>query len=269
LAQALGSLAAMLALHLLLLAEAALPQFLQDDDHDIARHLHDHDAHGGKPCGEEWCPCGCEKDEADHPFTIDCAGTQAIRDAGVTIQGCGTPSEANCKGKLEAGDNTCQTAFFILQAHHDYCDHDTLTTAEEVLVHDWEAHCIQCKIHRKHDANLEMCPKVVCSEPAAAEEAFAVLNSTCTKGETGSCCGDALTRGAFATIIAYHDLCDHDDIPHEVEEAVHDFEHPCEDHMCNFEGPDYDGTACPSDSSSAMVNVVLAAGAFLLTSDYL
>ena len=38
-----------------------------------------------------------------------------------------------------------------------------------------------------------------------------------------------------------------------VEEAVHDFEHPCEDHMCNFEGPDYDGTACPSDSSSAMV----------------
>lgn len=250
------------AVALLLLAEAAFPRSLQDDH---AGHDHSHDAH--MPCcgGECWCDCGCEKDEEDHPFTIDCSATQAIRDAGVIMGGCGTPSEANCRDKLEAGNNTCQTAFFVLQAHHDYCDHDTLTTAEEEIVHDWEAHCINCKIHRQYDANLEMCPTIDCKDPAPAETAFQTLNSTCTPGATGSCCGDELTIGAFATIIAYHDLCSHDDVPHNVELAVHDFEHSCEDHMCNFEKEGYDGTACPGESSSTIANVVIALGALALS----
>ena len=38
---------------------------------------------------------------------------------------------------------------------------------------------------------------------------------------------------------------------------MHDFEHACEDHMCNFEDADYRGDVCPEeggvDSSSALV----------------
>ena len=30
--------------------------------------------------------CGCEKDEPDHPFTIDCTNAQAIRDATLVLE---------------------------------------------------------------------------------------------------------------------------------------------------------------------------------------
>ena len=35
----------------------------------------------------------------------------------------------------------CAQAFYILQAHHDYCPDDTLTRDEEVLFRDWESKC--------------------------------------------------------------------------------------------------------------------------------
>merc|ERR1711924_267526 len=57
----------------------------------------------------------------------------------------------------------------------------------------------------------------------------------------------AVTQGAFHTILVYHDICDHDAVPHEVELAVHDYEHSCASHMCNDVEPGYDGTICPED----------------------
>jgi len=214
----------------------------QDHDH---HHAHGHGA----------ASCGCEKGEADHPFKINCKDADTIRAAAKTIkEDCGEPSEANCKGKLAAGDAKCVTAFFVLQAHHDYCDHDTLLTEEEKFLHDWEAYCIQCQIFRGHDKDLETCPMVDCEKPKAATDAKDLLVAKCTKdtgdgleaGE-GSCCTTDETKLAFRTVIAYHDLCAHDDIPQGVEEAVHDYEHACEKYMCNVVKSGYDGTKCEDD----------------------
>jgi len=213
-----------------------------DDGHDH-HHAHGHGA----------ASCGCEKDEPDHPFAMDCSDTDAIRKAGTDLKDCGTASEEACKGALAAGNPKCQTAFFILQSHHDYCDHDTLTSEEEMLVHDWEGSCIQCAVYRGHSATLDNCPVVDCETAKPAEDAHALLDAECAdaKGKETGCCTTADQKVAFQTMIAYHDLCAHDDIPLGVEEAVHDYEHACEDYMCNIVKTGYDGTKCEDDYADA------------------
>ena len=59
-------------LHLLALALAPRHR-LSDDDHELAH------AHGN-------ALCGCEKDQADHPFVIDCSDAQTIRDATIILE---------------------------------------------------------------------------------------------------------------------------------------------------------------------------------------
>ena len=80
---------------------------------------HDHGLdHGGSRAS-----CGCESQEADHPFAINCTDAAT----GATLAACngGVPAASACEDAV-ATDPTCQIAFFILSAHHDHCPHDTL-----------------------------------------------------------------------------------------------------------------------------------------------
>lgn len=67
--------------------------------------------------------------------------------------------------------------------------------------------------------------------------------------DAGSCCTTAEQRGAWKQIVAYHDLCDHDDVPEFVEVGFHDYEESCELYFCNAVPSGYDGTICPSPPS--------------------
>ena len=92
------------------------------------------------------------------------------------------------------------------------------TTAEESLFHDWEDVCLGCSIARQYDPDLAACPVVDCSNTSAAEVGHAILAASCTPG--GSCCQTTETQEAFHVMMAYHDVCDHDDVPQYVEVAV-------------------------------------------------
>ena len=92
------------------------------------------------------------------------------------------------------------------------------TTAEESLFHDWESYCLGCAITRQYDPALSACPVIDCSNTTAAETNHAILAAACTAG--GACCFDAATQDAFHVMMAYHDACDHDDVPQYVEVAV-------------------------------------------------
>ena len=138
----------------------------------------------------------------------------------------------------------CKIAFYVIQAHHDFCPHDTLLPSHETALHDWEAYCNGCEIQRPYDANLPMCPAVDCSNAAPALAALQTLTTSCTGAE---CCGDAATQEAFQLIYTYHEDCDHDDVPQEVEQGLHAYEHACEDHLCNTVNASYDGTVCVPD----------------------
>ena len=61
----------------------------------------------------------------------------------------------------------------------------------------------------------------------------------------GTCCIDSAQKGAWKQVVAYHDLCEHDQVPEEIEKGFHDYEASCEDHFCNLIGPDVDQTKCP------------------------
>lgn len=91
-----------------------------------------------------------------------------------------------------------------------------------------------------------------------------------------NCCLNEDQQAAYRIIYAYHAVCDHDDIPSEIEKGIHDFEHACEDHECNTVGPDYDAKVCPSpdgkvsdsesdtSSSTLAVSVAVPVGCVLL-----
>merc|ERR1712178_491312 len=100
----------------------------------------------------------------------------------------GQANQANCKDALEAGNPACQIAFFMIQSHHDYCPHDTLTYEEEEAMHDWEDYCLRCEISRGYDSNLGDCPSIDCTDTNDAEAVYDLLNAECTKGSSGSCC---------------------------------------------------------------------------------
>ena len=90
-----------------------------------------------------------------------------------------------CKIHADAnGLKVCQQAFMIIQAHHDYCPHDTLTRYEEELFHEWESKCNGCSIVRKYDATLKNCPVIDCTDTTVAELGYEHLNSTCIKPDT-------------------------------------------------------------------------------------
>ena len=363
--------------------------------------------------------------------------------------------EYNCKVDADSnGLKVCQQAFLIIQAHHDYCEHDTLTTYEEELFHEWESKCFGCNIKRKYNATLNACPMIDCSDTSVAELGYQQLQSTCvaadttyafefagvfdtpgntytwvsqaatanaslpsgyqyadaemmivaiamdsniksalhaqkdtadqlmqsacsttitascTPGDTsctmptlrpvangvcrtitfpadtakdfmatidttgvahvafftahlpteferdthyfmstdlatdiepanilgaaashdhgrrlsatplineryshrrlanpGTCCTTNLQRGAWKQVVAYHDLCAHDEVPSYIEVGFHDYEASCEDYFCNLVGPDVDQTVCqyapPSPPSSPPVEEGVAAGAVI------
>ena len=92
--------------------------------------------------------------------------------------------EYNCRFLKNGDVKTCAQAFLIIQSHHDYCPHDTLTRYEEELFHEWESKCHGCSIVRKHDPDLKNCPVVDCKDTTVAELGYEVLNETCTAADT-------------------------------------------------------------------------------------
>merc|ERR1739838_650708 len=73
----------------------------------------------------------------------------------------------------------CQQAFMMLQAHHDYCEHDTLSHTMEDLIHDYEDYCISCSVPRAYIPDRPICPKVDCNDLNPAILAYKDLNATC------------------------------------------------------------------------------------------
>jgi hypothetical protein len=162
----------------------------------VARLTTAHETH------EEVEMCACAAAEEVHPFTLDCTGTAAITAAETTLNTadcqaviagtCATSaSDATLTGDLIAenclapkvftltdadacdaktgGVMLCHQAFFIIQAHHDFCEHDTLTAGQEELVHDFEGSCTACEIARAKEVGLAACTVPAdCDDPAPA-----------------------------------------------------------------------------------------------------
>ena len=203
-------------------------------------HDHDHDHEGGEMCA-------CLSVEEEHPFGMDCNDADAITASAVLLATC-EQSETGCEDYEVDGVHVCQAAFFHLNFVHGWCDHDALMPEQEDLIHVYDDFCASCSIEAPYNEAQPMCPTPACDDPEPALAAAATLFDACTpEGGEGSCCGTTDVIEAFHVVLAYHDFCDHDVYPEEVEEALHDFEEGCEEHHCNTVEPGYDGTICVED----------------------
>jgi len=204
--------------------------------------------------GHEGETCGCAAAEDEHPFTINCTDAAAIRAAATTLGGC-TASEAGCSGATPDGNGVlvCNQAFLILQAHHEFCPHDTLLTSEELQVHDFEDFCVSCVTTRGYNPSLPVCATYTEAEcdaagdsNSAAMAALATLDGACT-ANGNDCCANTAQQDAFRVVVAYHDRCGHD-LPEVVEDGLHNYEHACEDYFCNTATGPFDANVCEDES---------------------
>lgn len=154
---------------------------------------------------------------------------------------------------MENGDNTCNLAFLKLNAVHDYCPHTDLIESYAELVHDWEDFCLGCKIAKPYDASIPDCTQPTCSDVGIAQFVAEGLSDCTPEGGDGTCCRTAGEKSAYRMIYAYHEMCEHDEVPEIAEDAVHDYGEACEDERCNVVGPGVNPLVCapPAGSGSS------------------
>lgn len=185
--------------------------------------------------------CGCVAKQQG--WTINCANVAFVNASLNFLEGNACNS-AKCK--TDAG---CRQAFFIVNAHHDYCFEDDLPEAIEIAVHKFETFCDQCKVLRKYNPSLPVCPAPTCSSPDTAISAMAfLLANNCTQH-----CNTTACASNYKTVRAFHDLCAESDIPESVEDGIHDVEGPCEQESCNAASAPFDPNSCASFSASHVV----------------
>ena len=204
-------------------------------------HGHDHDSVE---------VCGCAAKEEDHPFSTDCKNKAALAASWKALSACEKSKKGCQESKDSKGMMVCKGAFFHLQFAHDWCPHDTLTEAQEKGIHDWEDYCVECAVSKPYNPKFKDCVKPKCEDASVAKKAFDTLKAKCT--DPKKCCKDTEQTDAWTTVMSYHDLCDHDDVPEYIEKAFHDYEEACEDFGCNSVDKGYDGSKCPGEGCNAL-----------------
>jgi hypothetical protein len=141
-----------------------------------------------------------------------------------------------------------------MQAHHDHCLHDQLPTNIEQALHDFEHNYDDCFIKRQYNAALSACPAVTCTDQTPLNNAIVALGNGCN---TKTLCDSTATcKDAIKKVLMYHDICPEDSLPDTIERALHDYEEPCEDQLCNSAPAAFDPYADVSDSSEYCVGKI-------------
>lgn len=162
--------------------------------------------------------CACE---AEHlGFAIDCTDTATMLTAFNALQSssCAT----NCSSE------ECVLNYYIVQAHHDYCQESEVPTEIEDGFHDFDTTCVSCDIQRTVTEGATECPVAVCDDGSGDAAYSALLDAGCLT----DCSSEACSTNYF-TLIAVHDNCSHESLSQASEEGLHDMEESCSMHVCN------------------------------------
>ena len=124
----------------------------------------------------------------------------------------------------------CKHNYWLMQMHHDHCPHDALDSTIETGLHDFEEFYTDCTIDRLYDPSKDDCPSVSCSN-VNVDLADAVTTLTSSNCKTD--CSSTTCKDTFQRILMAHDTCEESQLPHDLENGLHDFEDACENHICN------------------------------------
>ena len=199
--------------------------------------------------------CACHA--AAEGWKIDCDDQTAMNNALTYLE----TASNNCKTKDHSAE--CEKNFNIINTHHDHCNHEEVPETIEKEIHEFEDLYTDCKIERKWYQTGELCAEVHCEESGIKAELTTEINylknNNCNATDS-SCAADKKCKAAFQKVLMAHDTCDHDDVPTNVEQTLHDYEEACDSQRCN--------TATKTEVDNSLVCSGAAAattrGAFLL-----
>lgn len=162
--------------------------------------------------------CACVAEELG--FVMDCTDTNAMADSLMVLKSSGC--------QIDCSSPECQMNWYVVQAHHDFCDESAMPNAIEDDFHDYDEVCESCNIKRAFVKGAPTCPKPNCADDSGNEAYVSLVENDCAS----NCASDAC-RDAFFLLVATHDNCDHDALSVAAEEGLHDFEDVCTMHFCN------------------------------------
>jgi len=191
-------------------------------------------AHGGGT-GPEAFEGKCVCQALGNGWKLDCADKAAIEEAVAKLD-----ANAACSKTSPPAD--CIQNYYVMQAHHDHCLHDSLPKGIELKLHAYEHFYDDCFVKRQFDPKATVCPKVDCSNQEALTQAVATLQAGCG---TAQACTDKTCSDAMKTVLMAHDVCPESSLPNNLEVALHDHEDPCEAQLCNTAEAAFDAYADP------------------------
>lgn len=184
-------------------------------------------------------PCGCASTEDG--WTIDCTNMTTIQAAydELVADKCGA-SEAACDA-----DTHCQSAYRVVQAHHDHCPPSTLPTEMEQAFHTYETACAEhgCLVGRQFAKGAAKCPAVECEDNKVNMTAAVTAMAGCDTD-----CSSAACIAAFQQVHSFHDSCHAEDLTDGIETGLHKYEDACADKAaCNTVDTAFDANECDED----------------------
>lgn len=205
-------------------------------------HSHGH-SHGGSSGWYDNFEGKCVCQAAAHNWKLDCTNKAKISEAVAAL-------DADNACAAISPPQTCIDHFYVMQAHHDHCLHNQLPVGIEMKLHAYEHFYTDCMVQRAFDPGLPACAAVTCTDHASLTNAVQTLqngkcNST-TECATSSC------SAAIKTVLMAHDTCSEQQLPNNLEVALHDFEEPCEAQLCNSAQAVFDpyDQKCTADSDA-------------------
>jgi len=209
---------------------------------------HGHGHGGGEGSFEGVCVCQAKENN----WKLDCTNKAKIENAVAELD-----KNSACKAADPPKD--CIDHYYVMQAHHDHCLHDSLPTDIEKKLHAYEHFYSDCFVKRQFDPDLTVCPKVDCNDATAMTQAIATLQAGCT---TSAACADSECAKAVKIVLMAHDTCSEDLLPNNLETALHDHEEPCEAQLCNTAEEAFDpyAASCEKKDGTEAKDVSAASG---------
>ena len=198
--------------------------------------------------------CACHA--AHEGWKINCTDTTAMNNALEYLETAGN----NCKVKDHSPE--CEKNFNIINTHHDHCDHDQVPEEIEKEIHEFEHLYTDCQIERKYYDLGGICKEIECEASGTKAELTTAINDLKSNNcnATAKSCEAPACKDAFQKVLMAHDTCDHDDVPTNVEQSLHDYEEACDSVRCN--------TVTKTEAENSLICSGAAAattrGAFLL-----
>jgi hypothetical protein len=189
--------------------------------------------------------CACALAPSNHVINCNAndANQQAILNKAMTdLQTNNCDQGSSCRS-----NDVCQTAFYLLQAHHDYCFSNEVPTTLSSLVHTFEEFCTDCHVIRKYNPSLPACPQANCDNKSGliAYE-FIMSESSCQEKN----CDRQDCAEAFRILRAVYETCPDGTLHLIAELAINDWDDRCAAVDCNT-GSNNDASqlTCNADGS--------------------